>query len=117
MAHEDGRDEDAWFLDPHEDGRDEARLDLFLFFSDAHRSDLARQKIAGFVCLDRIWINRQEIVDMVRRLDEIVQRLDSNGSRRKNEVDGDQQRTTGTSFKYSDLTTKKHRYFRSEDLQ
>jgi hypothetical protein len=31
MAHEDGRDEDAWFLDPHEDGRDEARLDLFFF--------------------------------------------------------------------------------------
>jgi hypothetical protein len=26
MAHEDGRDEHAWFLDPHEDGRDEARL-------------------------------------------------------------------------------------------
>jgi hypothetical protein len=53
------------------------------FFSDAHRSDLARKKIAGFVCLNRIWRNRQEIVDMVRRLDEIVQRLDSNGSRRK----------------------------------
>jgi hypothetical protein len=47
MAHEDGRDEDAWFLDPHEDGRDEARLarglrdvavagpkrDLLFFFS------------------------------------------------------------------------------------